>query len=456
MYEMYNRIHRTRLTVKSKIITLIWVITLLLSFQESRSQEKITFPFDPFVILKSWDYNVLLKSMGKGEEIMGTMKNQSFLAGLKYPADLFGRHGNLEFTFNKDSIARFRFKKDHIARVIDANLSDRIIRDTAFRTEYNSNIRKLDQMRRDTMTSIISDILGPPFTMGPTAVSEKNARYSATWVNRGYSCLYKDYLNYSEIVFSLTTIPSWAAGEFEIPAATEIVRKMMLSSRKMTWTASILGLPANAREMTYAEVFLLLEFSTGQRYMAGIPKTASSYHMNHILLEFATGQRCLMNLPKNSISYLPDLYFEDCNGDGIAEAWIQLSYDLQGKQKRYYIYSFQFKEPEIIFNTDELIPSDIVINTDKRVIVTFQDGISREVEIPDDITLPDHPVKLKPRGFGYLKTTTLNSDGSANFAGGLELSLSEGGSSAGILEIAFKNSSGTLEPGQVLYIRDKK
>lgn len=445
--------------MKSKNFLIITCLTFLLSFQSAESQDIKNFPFNPFVILKSWNYDFLLKTMGNGEEIIGTMRNQTYLAGLKYPADLLGMHGKLEFTFVKDSISRFQFTKEHETRVISSDLADRKTRDPAVSLEYKSAMQKLDSLQkldsfsRDSVVKAISEILGTPLSNGRTAITEKNARYSAVWINRGYSCLYKDYIDFSEIVFTLSTVPLLAVGEFDIPTGTEILRKVMVNTRKMSWSASLLGFPSDTPKMIFSDVFLLLEFATGQKYLVSLPKNAIDFLSRPFFLEFPAGQRCLMLVPQNGIGYLPLLTFEDCDGDAIPEAWIQVPFDLKESRSRHYLFSLQYKEPNLIFNSDEQIPSAISIQNGSRIMVTLQDGTTRVVESPMPIAIPNQGAKLYPKGFKYFNSTKLNTDGSTNFIGGIELRFSKGTPSLGVLEITYKHSSNGWEADQIKMLK---
>jgi hypothetical protein len=444
--------------MKTKIILIIAPFIFLLSFPLAKSQEKKNFPFDPYVILKSWNYDFLVKTMGNGEEIMVTGKNQTYLAGLRYPSDLLGMHGKLEFNFVKDSISRIQFRQEHEVRVTSANPTSSKTKDPPISIEYSRAIQKLDSLQRrdslsrDSVVKAISEILGSPISNSRTAVSEKNARHSAIWISRGYSCLYKDFMNYSEIIFSLSTVPLWAVGEFNIPAGTEILRKTLVNTRKMSWSASLLGFTSDAPKMIYSDFFLLLEFATGQRFLESIPKNPAGYLQTTLLLKFATGQSCLLSVPKNAIGYLPTLTFEDFDGDAIPDARIQVPADITGNQARYYIYSMQFKEPNLIFSSDDLIPSDISIQDGSRIRATFPDGTELSIESQKQFTLPDKTTHFKPAGFRFLQTTKLNTDGSTDFVGGIELRLSRKNTAFGTLEITYKHLPGGWGPHQIKVI----
>ena len=448
--------------MKSKKLLIISALAFVVCFQPAKSGETKNFPFDPFIILKSWNYDILVKTMGNGEEILAKSKNQTYLAGLRYPANLLGMRGKLEFNFTKDSISRFQFRQEHEVRVTNADVTNRKNQDPTVSPEYALAIQRLDSLQkifslsRDSVVQAISEILGPPFSYGRTPVAEKNARYSAIWIMRGYSCLYKDYSNYSEIVFSLSKVPLVIVGEFDIPAGTEILQKTLVNTRKMSWNASLLGYPAEVPRMTYSNIFLLLEFVTGQKYLVSLPKNAIDFLSGSCFLEFATRQRCLMTVPKNSIGYLPFLTFEDCDGDGIPEAWIQVPIDIKGSQSRHYIFSLPYKEPNLIFNSDEQIPTAIRIKNGSQIQVTFQDGTIRVAEAPNPVSAPNQITQLTTNGFQYLRSTKLNTDGSTNFVGGIELSRSKEAPGSGILEISYKHTVGGWEPGEINLIQKNK
>jgi hypothetical protein len=260
--------------------------------------------------------------------------------------------------------------------------------------------------------------MGTPLSNGRTAVTEKNARHSAIWINHGFSCLYKDYIDYSEIVFSLSTIPLWTVGEFDIPAGTQILRKSNVTTSKMSWSAALLGFPANTPALAYSNIFLLLEYSTGQRYVASIPD--------------------------NPVNFLPELLFEDCDGDAIPEAWLQVPIDPSGNMMRHFVFSLKFKEPNMVFNSDEQIPASISILNGTKISVTFQDGSSRMTDAPKALGLTDKT--FIPNGFRYLRTTKRNADGSTNFAGGIAIPSSSDMQNSNLVEILFKHTPGGWEP----------
>jgi hypothetical protein len=286
------------------------------------------------------------------------------------------------------------------------------------------SLQKRDSVSRDSVVRAISEVMGVPLSNSRTAATEKFARHSATWINRGYSCLYKDYMDYSEIVFSLSTLPAWAVGEFGIPAGSQMLRKTQVSTRKLSWSSGLIGLPAASPIMTYASLFLLVEFTTGQRYVAAIPE--------------------------NGPGYLPDFTFDDCDGDAIPEVWVRVPADLTGSVMRHYLFTMKFKEPNLIFNGDELLPASIQLDEPGKITINYADGSSRQAPM----TKPEEFASktLIPAGFSSLVTTRLNSDGSANFTGTINLPGPGEKGASGHIEITYKHTTGGWEPDVVKYV----
>ncbi len=448
--------------MKIKVLIYNSIIILLLSVTTTKAQDTGKFPFDPLVILKSWNYDRLIKTMGKGEEIISKINNQEYVAGLRYNSELIGQKGTLEFTFNQDSISKFVFRFTHSNRVVSADRSDRRFLDRSASEESklaiqrHDSLQRIDSLSRDTIVRTITKILDQPVTNGPTPVAERFARHSAIWINHGYSCHYKDYVDYSEIIFSIPTIPLWVVGEYSIPAGTQIVKKMNVSTRKMSWTASLLGLTSDAPRIAYSDYFVIFEFSTGQRYLASVQKNAMDYLSSYRLTQFAGGQRFLLSIPETSTGFLPDMIFEDCDGDAIPEAWVTIPVDKHGRQSRHLLYSIQFKEPNVIFDTDDLIPAAIHINGSGILSVTMQDGSGRTPDLSAPLKVSGRPSPLYPKGFRYLNATKRNSDGSINFHAGIEIRLTPNSPVLGVLDIVFKRAPGEWSPEQMTFLPAEK
>ncbi len=437
------------MSIKAKTLFFLLVVMMSMRFTGSQSQEARNFPFDPFVILKSWNYDQLIKIIGPGEEISGTGSNRNYITGIRYPQLLLGMQGKLEYSFTKDSISAIYFRMEYEPRKIDPELSAKMTADTTIRKEYNRNIVVEDSLRRDSVIRAVSVILGEPLSSVTAPSTEKNARHTAIWMNRGYSCMYKDYTDHAEVVFSLSTVPLWLVGEFNIPRGTEILRKINKSTLKMSWKASLLGFPCDRPGMKYSDIFMAMEFTSGQRYLTALPKGANDFLTNDFILEFAGGQRFPLRIPLNSISFLPDFSFTDFDGDGIPDAMIQTPVDPNQRASRYYLYTVKYKEPNIIFNTDELMPLEIMIENGSEVSVFQLDGSHSTINAQTPINGSAGAVRINPKGFSYLKPTKFNNDGSTNFIGGIDLRKSATGPSLGILEITYKHVTGGWEAGEM-------
>ena len=444
--------------MKSKNLISIATLIIFMGVLSARGQDVKNFPFDPLVILKAWNYTKLNKVMGKGEEVISKLNNQDYISGLRYKYDLLGKQGVLEFSFTQDSISRFLFRFDHAKRVINVDHSDRRTRDPAASHDFDLAVQKLDSLQRldsisrDTLIRGISEVMDRPVSNGPTPVTEKLARHSAIWINHGYSCQYKDYVDYSEIIFTLPTVPLWAVSEFSIPKGTQIIQKVNVNTRKMSCTVSLMGFTSNASRIAYSDYFLLVEFSGGQRYLANYPKNATDYLLSQYFVEFAGGQRCLMSIPENSIGYLPTMLIEDCDGDAIPEIWIQGPCDKGMSHYRHIIYSIQMKEPVPIFDTNDFIPQSISIAGNSKATILWPDGNPIILDLPKPVQMADKLIILHPNGLKYLKSTKLNSDGSTNFIGGLEIKLSPESPTLGIIEITFKHTRGAWEVEKTIFL----
>jgi len=437
--------------MKSKLLLVIITLSLFSGIQSVQCQEAKKFPFDPYVILKSWNYDHLTKTMGEGEEITATSNGQIYLAGLRYPSELLGMKGKMEFSFRKDSIAYFLFRTERTKKPMPAELIERVKMDTVARraysqenarldslhrdsivqalNQYNRGITIQDSLRQDSVVRAISEILGTPISSGHAGGTERKAKFSALWINYGFSCLYKDYVNFSEVTFSFSTVPAWVVNEFGVPAGSEILHKTRISTRKFSWTASMLAFPQGAAAMTYSNVYFLLEFSDGTKFLEG--------------------------LPQHDLNYRADFTFEDYNGDAIPEVWITVPADLQAHQVRHYLYSLQMKEPSQVFNSDEQMPMVISVQNNSTIKVTFPDGTIRNAKSAEPLEITNQTVPVIPDGFTYLRPSKRNNDGSANFLGGIEIRTSEQSPSLGIVEIQYKHTTGGWIPDQIKLLKNQ-
>lgn len=383
------------------------ITSLLLFFLVAvpvHSQTTPKFPLDPYPVLKNWSYNDLTKIKGDGTEIIDTLAGQAYLAGIRYADVWFGRSGNLDFYFSGEKVSRIQFRNAHPARILTQEQTDLIIRDTAARNAYAREVLKLDSLRRDSIEKEITMVLGPSFSSGRTNPADKKARYSATWINRGYSCVYKDYVDYGLVIFTLMAAPPWISGEFDAPANTELLQKSRIVTKKLSCTCSLLAQPADTGQLSYQNVLLLLEFANGLRFLEMIP-----------------------DLPP---SYLPDMQYDDVNGDGTPDIWISIPMDQGRSVMRQYIYSIPFREPVLIFNSNDMLPSALRFAEGKEISVLMPDGKVLQAQVPasspaasvfNGAGKPSFTGSMTPSGYSSFVPNLRNRDGSLDFTGVIRL-----------------------------------
>jgi hypothetical protein len=440
---------------KRLAVTILLVLSACLQLI-AQAAPKAVFPFDPFKILKTWNYNEVLRFMGPLDQPTVKDKTDKGPSVLSYPYEMLGMSGRLSFNFRKDSITFLQFRKDHPDRIVSEELTARMVQDTLVRWEYNKGIQQQDSLRRDSVLRALTAIMGHPLTSGKTPVTERNARFAAVWINNGYSCQYKDYINYSEILFTLSTVQSRTSGEFDIPPGTELIRKMQVKTKKMAWMASLLGLPSTVVPMAYSDYFLLLEFSTGQRFLENLPHGTGDFLLENKSVGFSTRIQTRLNLPNGAIGYLPDWFFDDFDGDAIPDARIQVPTDPEGNISRFYVFTMPSRDPHLVLNTGELLPASIESDGKKRISLVWPDGSRKTANLPDDVHLLPEALVLHPKGFLYFNTTRYNNDGSTNFLGGIDLGPLTGANSSLILEILYNHVSGGWEPSTVTVVTGKK
>ncbi|MFH0761792.1 MAG: hypothetical protein V2A67_09850 [Bacteroidota bacterium] len=399
------------------------------------SQNIPGFPLDPYRILKTWTYDNLTKEKGDGEEIIDTLAGQAYLAGIRYSDTWFGRTGNLEFYFTGEKVSRIMFRYYHPARSRTQEQTDLIIRDTAARNSYAREVLQLDSLRRDSIEKEISVILGSSFTAGRSALSDRKAKYSANWINRGYSCVYKDYVEYGDIIFTKMIAPSWISGEFEAPAEMELLQKSRIVTKKISCTTSLLAQPADTGQLAYQNVLLLLEFTNGSRF--------------------------LEMLPEIPISYLPTFQIDDVDGDGTPDIWISIPVDQPGSVTLQYIYAIPFKEPVLIFSSNDMLPSALRFSEGRQIGVLMPDGKVHQVAVPvsspassvfNAAGKPSFNDNMIPAGFSGFTMNLRNRDGSVDFTGRVSLKYDNPElPDYGCLDILYHFATGGWEVQEIRY-----
>lgn len=393
------------------------------------AQGNSRFPIDPYAVLKTWTYEEVTKNLGVGKEIIDTLYNQAYIAGYRYETEWFNYRGYLEFYFSEKGISRMQFRNERPEKVIPSDLRDLIIRDTIIRNDYNRKEFVADSLRRDSICFEISKILGRPVSSGPTLAGEKNARFQSLWISHGVTCTYKDFVTSSEISFAIAQTPDWAIRDFDLPDNAELIKKERIIMRRSSWTASLLAESAGKAKPGFKRIYLLLEFDSGQRYAEELPSS-------------------------DSLSAMPDITFDDLNGDAFPDAWIEVPTGLQEKSSKHYIYTLQYKEPLLIFDSSLLLPSQITLQPGYRVEIDFSDGTVLYFSLQvlngrTDFYNSDGSLRTQattvPAGFNRLAAATRNKDGCVDLIGYFNIQFP---GIAGTLNFAvtYRFQSGGWEP----------
>ncbi len=416
----------------NKILVKLNILPFLILFalvQPLIAQEEGCFPLDPYTILKTWTYEDVSKELGPGEQIIDTVRKQAYLAGYRYTREWFGRQGSLEFYFSPNGISRIQFSINYPVRELATDLQEQIKRDTLIRNAYNTEVLIQDSIRRDSVIQAISLVLGQPFSSGPTPAADKASKFAASWFTGGYVCSLRDLGTTTVVVFALAGTPDWAVREFDLPEQGMLISKEKIKQKRLAWTASLVAVPAPENKTSYERIFLLLEFESGQRFAEGLPA------LSHEAL-------------------LPKIYFDDLTGDAVYEAWITVPLNLENRTERHYFYSLQFKDPQIIFNTDYSLPSEIVFQKGYNLDIVFPDGTILQQTLPKQGKIASFylsdgnlktPVTLHPDGFSSLLESERLRNGSLNLAGLIALPMA-GKESAGFVSITYQYNNGEWEP----------
>jgi hypothetical protein len=386
--------------MKQNNIHIISLLLLMIMAIPAHPQSIPGFPVDLYPILKTWTYDDLITEKGDGEEIIDTLAGQAYLAGIRYSDTWFGRTGNLDFYFTGEKVSRIQFRHTHPTRSLTPEQSELIIRDTAARNAYTREVLTLDSLRRDSIEKEITVVLGPSYTSGRTSPTDRTARFSATWINRGYSCVYKDYVEHGDIIFTLMPSPSWISVEFDAPDNTELIEKGRIITKKLSCTCSLLAQPADTGQLVFQNVLLLLEFANGSRYLEMIPDVPACY--------------------------LPAIQYEDVNGDAIPDIWISIPTAKESSVTYQYIYSMPFREPILVFNSNDLLPSAFRFRESKQISILMPDGKVHQVDVPASSAAaslfnaagkPSFTETITPIGFSSFTENPRNRDGSVDFTG---------------------------------------
>ncbi len=322
-----------------------------------------SFNHSPLEILKSWDYYKLIDQFGEGMPIIDTLSGQAYIAGMTYRQNWLGRPADVSFLFKKTDIdgLRLRFWSPYLTQRTNTKIPDKAspetrdsllqaykIQDSLHRISIGSFLKKnphmidslkliaaadsieqkrlydLDSIRCDSIVLAISEIMGAPIKTGLTHHTDFKARYSASWINQGFSVGLRDNTDYTDIVFSIPVINRTTAAAFEIDENSEVFHKTMVEVKGQELALSLLGTPH--------------------------PSSASAYSGIQLLVEPAKGMTYLEQVFDEADYYRPSLQLMDFNSDGIREVWVSAFADLDGTCRFDQIYTLELIEPIVLFD----------------------------------------------------------------------------------------------------------
>jgi hypothetical protein len=414
--------------MKQRIIVILFLVCWILLPGKSVSQNFPGLDLDPFTILKTWNYDRTVGFKPGAEEIIDTLSGQAYLAGLGFNQSWMGKDVRLSFYFTGDSVSRILLKLPHPVKPLDPAFAEKLIKDSLLSEAFAKETLKQDSLRRDSVVTFISQVFGPPVDSGRTSPAEKTARYESTWINHGYATIFKDYIEYGEIAITLSKASSWISGEFDIEPNTLLAQRTVVRTKKYTLTASLMAVPSDTSKVAYQSYLIDLYYNTGQRFVE--------------------------NLPETETGFVPSMKFDDTDGTGTEDVWITIPMNESQTISREYIFSLQFKEPILIFNSNDFVPSEIRLAEDFTIEIIMPDGSITTLPVPagnphrvlfDAKGAPSNPsFSLMPKGFSSFKAQPRNRQGSLDFIGTISLKPGDAREKGGI-EIAYKAVTGGWE-----------
>lgn len=377
-----------RLDLKSIKLACLSIVILLANTFIVIGQE---FTNDPKDILKQWDYYKLTDHLGAGLPIIDTIESQAFIAGMAYTETWLNRTADVSYFFKDVDIANFQIKfwspflderidgkltnvtnpavRDSLLRVFqikdsirsdsvnrllrfDPNLMKEFEKEAELQTIQKRKLYDLDSIRCDSVVEDISAIMGQPLRKGITHHTDKNARYSAIWVNKGIAVSLRDFTDYTIIAFSIPFVNSFTASGFEIDPNSEVLRKVHLPCINDTLGVSLLAV-SNSQEMnTFNKATLLVESQTGSKY---VEKFFSDLSLSNLSVETI-----------------------DFNNNGVEEIWVHGITDNTSHCEVHYVFTVGNTEPIVIFDskleTDEGLSLQLM--NDYQAEVILADGTS--------------------------------------------------------------------------------
>jgi len=383
---------------------------------------------NPYAVLKTWNYERTSGFRDQSTELIDTLSGQAFLSGLRFNQTWMGSEGTLSFYFTGDSVSRILLRIPHPPKPLEPEFAEKLIKDSLLSEAFAKETLMRDSLRRDSVVMFISAVLGPPVSSGRTSPADKTARYESIWINRGYATVFKDYIEYGDIAITLSKASSWISGEFDIEPNTLLAQRTVIRTKKYTLTASLMSVPSDTSKIAYQSYLIDMMYNTGQRFVE--------------------------NLPETETGYVPYMKFDDTDGTGTEDIWITVPMDDSQTVSREYIYSLQFKEPILIFNSNDFIPAEIRLVEGFGIEITMPDGSTSPMTIPQghpfrsffngNGTPKDPELSIMPKGFSSFSALPRNRTGSLDFVGQISLNQTNP-SDKNCIEIRYKAVTGGWE-----------
>ncbi len=340
-----------------------WLILLVaLSYPSILHSQDNPFPIDPAKILLTWDYSELVNALGEGEEVVETMYGQEYLAAYRYNQRWFGKDATIEYRFSDENIGRITVTIPH-PEVIKSNREDpdawkdpvkldsilkaNKLQDSIWQAYLRNNPGaigelqnaaeeltaqsrawiRLDSLRADSIMQQINLAMGDPLSRDSTPLTDNLLLFTATWVNHGFVCSYRDFNTYTEIGFSVSTVAPRIAGMFNISEKTLVLRKIVFTHQRDKIQVQLLAEQDTKEEHILDQLFLLIETETRGVFLENLNASGSAVRV-------------------------PDMELSDLCGSNMPEITISIYDDGERSCLKYQVFSLAYGEPMAIFDPE--------------------------------------------------------------------------------------------------------
>ncbi|MCD6333652.1 MAG: hypothetical protein J7L89_10320, partial [Bacteroidales bacterium] len=221
-----------------------------------------------------------------------------------------------------------------------------------------------DSLRCDTLIRQINAIMGQPIIRDSVRSSINGFLFEATWINHGFGCSLRDYIDRTEIVFSMAPAPDRIIGMYDLPRQTITIRKNLVSTAKELISLSLLGVPSKNRSLYMEQLFLLVEHADGRIFFEQLPKETGS-------------------------GFQPEYQIVELTGDSTPEVIIHAATGGSGGCVNFFIYSLAYEEPVLLLEPQEDGP---------EISGSFQSGFQAKIILPDESS---QTVRLNRQQYDY-------------------------------------------------------